>query len=112
MKTFQTTFAALVLAVTTTGAAYAASPTGTAQDYGQAVASGASDRVISIDAGTKYVNVADGETVQFVGKGQRFTWLFSTFPNASVFQLKQIAPAGVEVGNAEVYVASNPLYRG
>ncbi|WP_195763612.1 CzcE family metal-binding protein [Duganella guangzhouensis] len=108
--TFALTFAAAV--VGTVGAAHAAGPTGTTADYGQLVNNGINDRTIDLDANTKYVNVEDGETVQFVTQGQHFTWHFDTFPNQSEFKLQSIAPAGVNVGNTEVYVASNPLYRG
>ncbi|MYN37755.1 CzcE family metal-binding protein [Duganella sp. FT109W] len=71
-----------------------------------------SDRVINLDAGTRYVNVTNGETVQFVQQGKSFSWHVDTYPNVTEVDLKQIAPAGFDAGAIEVYVASNPLYRG
>jgi hypothetical protein len=93
--------------------AQAAGRTGTTADYGQAVNTGAVDRVINLDAGTQYVNVTNGETVQFNLNGQAaFTWHFDTFSNETSFELSKIAPATAGVEGVRVYVASNPLYRG
>lgn len=92
--------------------AQAAGPSGTAADYGSQAPATAAARTIVINSDTKWVNVENGETVQFSVGGQSFTWNVSTFPGATSFDLSKIAPAGVKLSNVRVYVASNPLYRG
>ncbi|TFW17711.1 CzcE family metal-binding protein [Duganella callida] len=84
----------------------------TAADYGNQVADGNAMRTIVVNADTKYVNVANGETVQFDVNGQRFTWHFDTLHDATSLDLGKIAPAGVMAGQVRAYVAANPLYRG
>jgi hypothetical protein len=111
MNMIQRAILSLTLAAASIGTAYALGRTGTTADFGQSVPNATAARVISIDSSTKYVNVEDGETVQFEVQGQCFTWHFSTFPNTA-FDLRRIAPSGISVGAVEVYVASNPLYRG
>lgn len=104
MNTLKNTLLALTIATASLGAAHAA-------DYGQTVDNHFSQRVIDLDAGTKYVNVTNGETVQFVQQGKSFTFHFETYPNVTEVDLKKIAPAGFDAGAVEVYVATNPLYR-
>ncbi|MGV7209418.1 CzcE family metal-binding protein [Oxalobacteraceae bacterium A2-2] len=103
---------AIALTMSMTGAAYAAGPANKPADYGQPVAGAAAGRTVQVDAGTKYVNVQDGETVNFVVQGRSFAWHFETYPNRTSVKLQDIAPAGVDAGQAEVYIESNPLYRG
>src|ERR1700674_2928854 len=73
-------------------------------------------RTIPIDAKTKYVNVTAHETVKFVANGNAFATNFSgssatTFAFVpSVFDLNQLAPAGVLDHKVTVYVAPDPLY--
>ena len=73
-------------------------------------------RTIPIDAKTKYVNVTAHETVKFVANGNAFAITFSGSPATtfafvpSVFDLNQLAPAGVLNHNVTVYVAPDPLY--
>ena len=73
-------------------------------------------RTIPIDAKTKYVNVTAHETVKFVVNGNTFAINFSgssatTFAFVpSVFDLAQLAPAGVLDHKVTVYVAPDPLY--
>ena len=73
-------------------------------------------RTIPIDAKTKYVNVTAHETVKFVVNGNTFAINFSgssatTFAFVpSVFDLNQLAPAGVLDHKVTVYVAPDPLY--
>ena len=73
-------------------------------------------RTIPIDAKTKYVNVTAHETVEFVVNGNAFAINFSgssatTFAFVpSVFDLAQLAPAGVLDHKVTVYVAPDPLY--
>jgi phosphate-selective porin len=100
-----------VAATLLAGAASAAPYTGTSADYGVATTSGA-ERTVVVKPGTKYINVDDGETVQFEVNGQTFDWHFDTFKGESSFKLSEIAPKGVTVGDVQVYVAADPLYRG
>ncbi len=73
-------------------------------------------RTIPIDAKTKYVNVTAHETVKFVANGNAFAITFSGSPATtfafvpSVFDLNQLAPAGVLDHKVMVYVAPDPLY--
>ena len=65
-------------------------------------------RTIPIDAKTKYVNVTAHETVRFVANGNAFAINFAG--GLSVFDLAQLAPAGVLDHKVTVYVAPDPLY--
>ncbi|MRX11797.1 CzcE family metal-binding protein [Pseudoduganella sp. FT25W] len=103
---------ALVATALIAGAGAVHAATGQQAPYGSAAAGAYADRQITIDAGTKWVNVNNGETVAFNVNGKSFTWHFETLHNEERFDLARIAPAGVEVGMVTVYVASNPLYRG
>jgi hypothetical protein len=83
---------------------------------GEVVALSGAMRTIPIDAKTKYVNVTAHETVKFVANGNAFAINFSgssatTFAFVpSVFDLNQLAPAGVLDHKVTVYVAPDPLY--
>ncbi len=66
------------------------------------------DRQIELTSNTKYVNVKHGETVKFVADGKAFAWKFDTI-GTPTFQLAEIAPAGLAVGAARVYVAPGAL---
>lgn len=115
MSTFQKACIALAFAGLTSSAlvpAYAAGPRGTAADYGTPASTNFAMRTIVVDGNTKWVNVTNGETVQFSVDGQSFTWHFDTFPDETSFDMAKIAPAGIKAGSIRVYVAPNPLYRG
>jgi len=83
---------------------------------GQVVPLWGAMRTIPIDAKTKYVNVTAHETIKFVANGNAFAITFSGSPATtfafvpSVFDLNQLAPAGVLNHNVTVYVAPDPLY--
>jgi Heavy-metal resistance protein CzcE len=83
---------------------------------GQVVPLSGAMRTIPIYANTKYVNVTAHETVKFVVNGNAFAINFSgssatTFAFVpSVFDLAQLAPAGVLGHKVTVYVAPDPLY--
>ena len=71
--------------------------------YTTAEARGDADRMVKINASTKYVNAEHLQTVKFVNdKGQSFTWKADAA--GVVVPLKTIAPAGFEAGEATVYV--------
>ena len=105
------TIIAIAIAAASIGAANAKGLTGTSADFGAAVAADQGTRTINIDANTKYVNVENGETVQFNVQGHSFTWHFDTFHDEAAFKLARIAPQEVMPGSVEVYVSANPLYR-
>jgi hypothetical protein len=96
---------------TATMLASAAGLSGTSADFGSRVPAATAERTIVLSAATKFVNVHNGETVQFKVNGQMFTWHFQTYLNESAFDLSKIAPAGVDVGHVTAYVAADPLYR-
>jgi hypothetical protein len=72
------------------------------------VTTGAAARVVSIDAGTKYLNVTRLETVQIKVGGKSVTWMFDTLGTAS-FPLSKVIPG---TDGVTVYVAENPAYIG
>lgn len=97
------------------GAAFAATLAAPAQamvhtpnraDIGNA-APGAGGRVIVIDAHTRWVNVTNGETVQFDVNGHRFTFTFDAGNNLNVVNLSAFAPADVMAPMVPVYIAPN-----
>jgi heavy-metal resistance protein CzcE len=83
---------------------------------GEVVPLSGATRTIPVDAKTKYVNVTAHETVKFVANGTAFAITFSGSPATtfafvpSVFDLNQLAPAGVLNHKVTVYVAPDPLY--
>ena len=70
--------------------------------------SGVPSRVITIDSGTKHINVVQQENVQIDLAGKRVVWNFDTLGTQS-FPLSKIIPGA---DNVTVYVSGNPLYRG
>ena len=109
----KSTIAAIsLLTVLFSGVASANSLSNTAADFGNRVQAQSSDRTIVINADTKYVNVVDGETVQFSVNGQTFAFNFNTVLGETVCDLSKIVPEGVQVRSVRVFVAANPLYHG
>jgi hypothetical protein len=80
--------------------------------YGSAAANSSALRQIAITPDTRWVNVTDGETVEFNLDGRSFSWRFDTLRGEGAFDLSSIAPEGANLGKIKVYVASNPLYNG
>lgn len=83
-----------------------------AGDYGTAVAPANAERHVVITSSTPWVNVNNGDTVEFQSGGTSFTWHFDTLREEDTFDLSKIAPAGSIDHKVTVYVAANPLYRG
>lgn len=106
------TITLFVLALALGSGALAARPAAIPADYGQPAATASTGRIIDLTPNTKYVNLTNGETVQFTMNGKQFGWHVSTYPGLGAFDLKQIAPPGIEAGKIRVYVAPNPLYLG
>ncbi|MRW82726.1 CzcE family metal-binding protein [Pseudoduganella sp. FT26W] len=82
-----------------------------ANNYGSTAPQTAAEKLIAVGPQTKYINVDNGETVTFVHGHEMFTWNFRTLHESDSFKLADIAPAGFDAGNVEVYVARDPLYR-
>lgn len=112
MKTLHTSLALFGML----GAAFASAPAlanhpSASPTLGTPVHEASVDRRIVLDADATSVNVTGGETVEFVAGGQRFAWRFDTYSSEPVFDLNQIAPAGVLGGRmVKVYVAADPTY--
>lgn len=70
----------------------------------------AATRTVVIAAGTRYVNVNQGDVVRFEINGKTFVWQFDTLHTRS-FDLAAIAPDVITAGHVRVYVDQNPLYR-
>lgn len=95
----------LFLCTTFAADVQAQGPTGTKADYGGEAPARTADYRITITAATRWVNVNNGDTVQFDVGGKAFTWHFRTFKGAKIFKLSLIAPAGMAVGDVRVFVA-------
>lgn len=74
--------------------------------YGYAT-TGAAAREVSINSGTKYLNVTRLEAVKINVDGKSVTWSFDTL-GTNAFPLSKIV-SGAE--GVTVYVAENPSYR-
>ncbi len=72
----------------------------------------ATEHVVVIQPGTKYVNVTSGDVVKFVVGNQTFAWDFDNGGESTVFDLERIAPAGTLDHKVMVYVARDPTYLG
>ena len=92
--------------------AHAAGPVGSAADYGTPAPLAAGQRTITLEPGTRHINVTRGETVTIERAGQRFSWHVDTWGNRTMFLLAEIAPTTMAVDGIKVYVASNPFYSG
>jgi hypothetical protein len=102
---------AAVIAIATLSASGAQAAASPRSEYGMAGSAAGAERHITINGDTKWVNVDNGDTVEFTANGKSFTWHFDTLHAEEAFDLAKIAPAGVAAGKVTVYVASNPLYR-
>lgn len=67
-------------------------------------------RTIILSADTVSVNVTSGETVRFIVGERSFAWNFQVSPTITMFELNQVAPAGLLTHRVAVYVSINPLY--
>lgn len=66
------------------------------------------DRVITISADAKWVNVNRGESIKFIvaPSGQSFSWRFNTL--ADKFDLSKVAPSGILSGRQiEAYIGKS-----
>jgi hypothetical protein len=70
-----------------------------------------SGRVIDIDAGTRYLNVYNGETVTIRQDGHSFTWHVQAPNNLNAVPLSRIAPQQVASHDVLVYIAASSQYQ-
>ena len=109
MKTLKLTAAALILCATA-GTALASAPHATPGDYGNIAAAGTANRKIDLSPGIHYINVTNGETIEFTNGSDTVTWHFDTYRGSTVVDLSTIAPA-LHAQGVRVYVQENPLYQ-
>ena len=84
------------------------SPTANQQAAFGYAATKSADREITVDSGTKHVNVTRLETVKINVGGKTVVWTFDTLGTAA-FPLSKIMPGADGI---TVYVAENPSYQG
>ena len=86
-------------------------PAHAADSYGTvATTTAPAGRVIDVTPDTRYVNVANGETVTIRLGGDSFTWTVATKSNVDAVPLARVAPAGAPATAAVVYVAPSASY--
>ena len=94
MKAKYTFAAALILSCASLSAMAADGSDAHQNLLGDPAPASAAGRVVKIDANTHYVNVTEGETIQFVAdNGTSATWTFDN-PFRSQVKLQKILPAG------------------
>jgi hypothetical protein len=86
-------------------------PAHAADTYGTVAPTAATaGRVIDVTPATRYVNVANGETVTIRMGTDTFTWTVATTPNVDAVPLARVAPEGSPATSAVVYVAPSASY--
>ena len=101
--------AAAALATALAGAAYSQERIGKDTLLGEPIpADGPVDKVVNISANTRWVNVAQNESVKFIVGGTTFAWHFPIDKNS--VNLKDIAPSGTVDRDLYVYVTPDPFY--
>jgi hypothetical protein len=85
--------------------------------YGTPAQADGADRIVHLESGEKWVNVAYGETVDFrvnTGNGseQSFAWQFNVSPDMTYVDLSDVAPADFPDKGVRIFVAEDPRYSG
>jgi hypothetical protein len=78
--------------------------------FGEPGQPAAATRTVVIHPETRYVNVEGGQTIKFVAGGKEFAWNFNVGRTIGVFDLNQVAPAGVLDHLVRVYITPDPRY--
>jgi hypothetical protein len=93
----------------TTACGPAAAAVGTGTLLGEAIPDGAPvDKVVRVDAKTRWVNAVGNESVKFLLGDREFSW---RFPDKRLsVNLKEIAPAGSIDRDLYIYLRPDPLY--
>lgn len=96
---------AMVLALSGTTTMAAGHADKTFGEAGQAIDA---TRTITIDAGTKYVDVKTGETINFNIGDKSFTWNFDGTTGRSKFGMDKIAPPRLLTHKVMIYIDRVP----
>ena len=85
--------------------------------YGTPAQADSADRIVRMEPDSHWINVAYGETVNFVANGENgsehsFVWRFDVSPAVSHVDLSEVAPADFPDRNLRVFVAEDPKYTG
>jgi hypothetical protein len=112
MNSFTRTMLLPLIAGAIFTSAHAAPMTNSSADYGQIVAASTVDKEVKIGAATRYVNVVNGQTVQFEVGDQSFSFSFDAWPGDRSVDLALIAPKGMVVPHVRVYVTPDRRYLG
>lgn len=72
---------------------------------GSAVPTASGQRTIVLKADTRWVNVDQGEAVNFVSGGIEFGWRFDAY-RARSFDLQRVAPVGAFIHPVTVYITA------
>jgi len=100
---------AAALATALSGAAYSQERVGKDTLLGDSIpADSQVDKVVKVDANTRWVNVVQNENVKFILGSKEFAWHFQS-PRPSV-NLKDIAPAGTVDRNLIVYLTPDSTF--
>jgi len=101
--------AAAVAALLASACGLAAAGVGRDTLLGEALPNGAPvDKVVRIDAKTRWVNAVGNESVKFLLGNREFSWRFAG--NRTAVNLKEIAPAGLVDRDLYIYLQRDPLY--
>ena len=101
--------AAAAVATALSGAAYSQERIGKDTLLGDPIPADAQvDKVVNVNANTRWINVVQNESVKFIVGGKTFAWHFDS-PRASV-NLKDIAPAGAVDRNLIVYLTPDSTF--
>jgi hypothetical protein len=89
----------------------------TLSGYGAPAQADSADRVVRLGPDSHWIDVAYGETVEFIVDGESgakrsFAWRFEVSPALSHVDLRNVAPADFPAQNVRVYVAPDSRYRG
>jgi len=95
----------------------ARSSTRTTQPYGTPARPDSAARVVRLSGSSHWVNVAYGETVNFIAGGgnepeRSFAWRFDVSPDLTHVNLGDVAPADFPRQNVRVFVGRDPRYSG
>lgn len=77
-------------------------------NYGAAAPAASADYKLAVTPGKKWLNVNDGDTVEFDVGSREFTWHFDTRRDPTELPLSAIAPDGVDAGATRIFVSKDP----
>jgi ferric-dicitrate binding protein FerR (iron transport regulator) len=85
--------------------------------YGTPAEGDFTDRTVRLGSGSRWINVAYGETVRFIVTGENgsersFAWRFDVSPVLTHVDLSEVAPAHLPAQNLRVFVAPGSRSRG